>query len=172
MGNPMFRIIESIEKKLGGLSWLLIVFGSFFLVLVMFINIINIAGRYLFRMPFKSTYELTGFFIIVVLCLGWPYTTYIKGHVSVDVLLIRLPRTIQNMLNIINYLIGLVFFSAMTAGAFKTGIQYHNLGQCSDLLRIPYLPLAWLMALGAFLVSVVILLQFFHELNRIHKEPD
>lgn len=143
--------------------------GSCFLAIILFLNIANIGGRYLFRAPVKSTYELTGLFMITVLALGWPYTTSIRGHVYVDVLTMMLPKTIQNMLDILNLLIGLVFFIAMTWGALKAGIQYYELGSCSDLLRIPYLPFYLLISFGAFLVSIIILLQFFQTLNKLCK---
>lgn len=139
--------------------------GSWSLPIVMFLNILNIAGRYFIKAPVKSTYELTGLFMVLLLALGWPYTSAIRGHVFVDVLTVRLPKSVQTGLEILNYWIAFIFFLAMTWSSVETAKQFYQLGSHSDLLQIPYHYLAVLMAFGAFLVCIVILLQFFQSLK-------
>jgi len=139
--------------------------GSWSLPIVMFINILNIAGRYFIKVPVKPTYELTGLFMVMLLALGWPYTSAIRGHVFVDVLTMRLPKSIQIGLEILNSWIAFIFFMAMAWSSVETAKQFYKLGSHSDLLEIPYLYLAVLMAFGAFLVCIVILLQFFQLLK-------
>lgn len=169
MGNLMFRIVEAIEKKISVLNLFLITLGVSFLIIGMFLNAANIGGRYLFRAPVKSTYELTGLFMVLLISLGWPHTTEVKGHVSVDILVSRLPNSIRRILDIITLVLGLISFIALTWSSVLTGIQFNKLGQHSDLLEIPYLPIALLMALGAFLASVIIFFQFIHALESIFK---
>ena len=162
-------MIEAIEKKLSVLNLFMITLGTAFLVIGMFLNAANIGGRYLFRAPIKCTYELTGLFMVLLISLGWPRTTEVKGHVSVDILTSRLPHSIRRVLELITLLMGLASFVAMAWSSVLTAIQYGKMGSCTDLLRIPYGPVGLLMALGAFLVSVILLFQFVHAVDKMLK---
>ena len=165
----MLRMIEAIEKKLSVLNLYMIILGTAFLVIGMFLNTANIGGRYLFRAPIKSTYELTGLFMVLMICLGWPRTTEKKAHVSVDILTSRLPRSIRRGLELITLLLGLFSFILMTWSSILTAVQFGQMGSCTDLLRIPYGPVSLLMALGALLVSVILLFQFIHAVDKMVK---
>jgi len=165
----MLRIIEAIEKRMSILNYFLITLAVGFLIIGMFLNTANIIGRYLFRAPVKSTYELTGIFMVLMICLGWPRTTEVKGHVSVDILTSRLPNSIKRVLELIMLLIGLTSFILMTWSSILTAVQYNKLGSCTDLLRIPYLPVGMLMALGSFMVSIILFFQFVHGVEKLSK---
>jgi TRAP-type C4-dicarboxylate transport system permease small subunit len=166
----MLRIIEAIEKRLSKINLFLITLGVSCLVIGMFLNTANIGGRYLFRAPIRSTYELTGLFMVFLISLGWPRTTEVRGHVSVDILTSRLPDSIRRVLELITLLIGLASFVIVTWSSVLTAIQFSQMACCTDLLRIPYGPVSLLMALGAFLVSIILLFQFVHGVERMSKE--
>ena len=165
----MLRMIEAIEKKLSVLNLYMITLGTTFLVIGMFLNTANIGGRYLFRAPIKCTYEVTGLLMVLLVCLGWPRTTEKKAHVSVDILTSRLPQSVKRGLELITLLIGLVSFILMTWSSILTAMQYGQMGSCTDLLRIPYMPVGLLMALGALLVSVILFFQFVHAVDKMLK---
>jgi TRAP-type C4-dicarboxylate transport system permease small subunit len=167
--DSMLRIIEAIEKKLSVLNLSMITVGTSFLIIGMLLNTANIGGRYLFRAPIKSTYELTGLFMVLLVSLGWPRTTETKSHVSVDILTSRLPLSIKRALELIMLLIGLVSFILMTWSSILTALQFNQTGSCTDLLRIPYMPVSLLMALGALVVSVVLFFQFVHAAGRLSR---
>jgi len=65
--RSVMKALDTLEKKVGRFCKGLITVRCFVLPIVMFLNITNIAGRYFFRAPVKSTYELTGFFVLVLL---------------------------------------------------------------------------------------------------------
>jgi TRAP-type C4-dicarboxylate transport system permease small subunit len=137
------------------------------LVITIFLNVLNIGGRYLFRAPVKFTYELTGLLMVFLICLGWPRTTEVKGHVSVDILTSRLPLGAKRVLECITLLMGLGAFIVMTWSAIATAMNFYRMGNATDLLHVPWGPVALLMALGACLVSIILLFQFIHALDRV-----
>jgi TRAP-type C4-dicarboxylate transport system permease small subunit len=167
--HSMLHVIEAIERRLSHVNVFLITLGVSFLVMGMLLNTVNIAGRYLFRAPIRSTYELTGLFMVLMICLGWPRTTEVKGHVSVDILTSRLPQSIRRGLELVTLLLGLFSFILMMWSSILTGLQFGRMDSCTDLLRIPYAPVSLLMALGAFLVSVILLFQFVHGVAEFSK---
>jgi TRAP-type C4-dicarboxylate transport system permease small subunit len=165
----MLKIIEAIEKRLSKVNVFLMTLGISFLVIGMFLNTANIGGRYLFRAPIRSTYELTGLFMVFLISLGWPRTTEVRGHISVDILTSRLPDSVKRVLELITLLIGLASFVIVTWSSVLTAIQFNEMDNCTDLLRIPYAPVSLLMALGAFLVSIILLFQFLRGVERMSK---
>jgi len=162
----MIRIIETIEKRLSKVNLFMITLGTSFLIITIFLNVTNIGGRYLFREPIKFTYELTGLLMVLLISLGWPRTTEVKGHVSVDILTSRLPNAVKRVLELITLMMGLSSFIVMAWSSVLTALQYRQMGSCTDLLQIPYFPVGLLMALGSFLVSVILLFQFVHAVDK------
>ena len=165
----MVRIIEAIEKRLGKVHLVMITIGVSLLVITIFLNVLNIGGRYLFRMPVKFTYELTGLLMVLLISLGWPHTTHVKGHVSVDILTSRLPQGVKRVLELITLIMGLCSFIVMTWSSVVTAMNFYRMGNATDLLHIPWGPVALLMGLGAFLVSIILLFQFVHLLDKVAK---
>ena len=165
----MLRIFEAIEKKLSIVNVFLITLGASLLVIGMLLNAVNIAGRYLFTAPIKYTYELTSLIMVLLISLGWPRTTEVKGHVSVDILTSKLPNSTKRVLGLMTLLMGLASFIAMSCGLVLTAVQFHKTGDCTDLLGIPYGPVSLLMASGAILVSIILLFQFVHAVDKMLK---
>ncbi len=50
-----------------------------------------------------------------------------------------------------------------------TAMDFYKLGNATDLLHIPWYPVALLMGLGACLVSIILLFQFVHALDTVAK---
>ena len=163
----MVGIIEAIEKRLAKAYLVMITIGVSLLVITIFLNVLNIGGRYLFRAPVKFTYELTGLLMVLLISLGWPHTTHVKGHVSVDILTSRLPQGVKRVLELITLLMGLCSFIVMTWSSVVTAMDFYRLGNATDLLHVPWGPVALLMALGACLVSIILFFQFVHAFDRV-----
>ena|GEM_PF-606110 len=168
MQNP--KMIEAIERRLRTLSKILIVVGSSFLLIQTGLTVSNIAGRYLLKEPIKPTYELMCLLMILVLSLSWAYTTYVKGHISVDIFEASLPARIRKTRDILVSLLTLMSLVLLIWGLYKAGIQFHRLGLGTDLLMIQFWPFAFLMAFGLLLSAVVAFFQLIQAISKATKE--
>ena len=166
------NVIEAFEKRLTSLNKKLALLGASFLLIEMFLTTTNIVGRYLFSKPIRSTYEVCQLFMLIVLSLCWAYTESVGGHVRVDIFEVFFPRLLRRILSIVMQLLGLVAFVILTWSLVVTGIQFNKIGSNTDALEIPYSPFAFLMALGATLTVIVILLGFYHVFKKLNDKSN
>ena len=106
---------------MGTLSGIMLFLGSLFVTS-------EVITRKYFGFTSKGTDDISG--IILAWASSWAmaYALYRKGHVRVDVLLVKLPYKMQGVMNLVallalNFLLALVVLSMweLTFAAFKTG---------------------------------------------------
>lgn len=137
-----------------------------FMVAMILITCANIFSR-LVWVPVKGTFELMGFFGAVVTAFALGYTQAKKAHISVDILVNRFPKRVQKILNGINSVICTIFFTLAGWQIAKLGYTLRTSGEVTETLRIIYYPFTYGVALGCFLLSLVLLVElaalFFSE---------
>lgn len=137
-----------------------------FMVAMILITCLNIFSRIVW-VPVKGTFELMGFFGAVVTAFALGYTQAKKAHISVDILVNRFPKRVQKILNGINSVICLIFFALAGWQIAKLGNTLRTSGEVTETLRIIYYPFTYGVALGCFLLSLVLLVElvalFFSE---------
>ena len=140
------------------MSGILLFLGSLFVTS-------EVITRKYFGFTSKGTDDISG--IILAWASSWAmaYALYKKGHVRVDVLLVRLPYKMQGVMNLfallaLNFLLALVVLSMweLTFAAFKTGEVRPS------ALRIP---LDWPYAIWAIGYTVFWFLAFLMLLEAI-----
>ena len=129
-----------------------------FMVAMILITCTNIFSR-LVWVPVKGTFELMGFFGAVVTAFALGYTQAKKAHISVDILVNRFPKRVQKFINGINCVICMIFFALGGWQIVKLANTLRTSGEVTETLRIIYYPFTYGVALGCFLLSLVMLVQ-------------
>ena len=126
-------IFYFISKKLGAF-----VLGTLVVVIT-----IAVIARYFLGQQFTWTEELCTFLFIWFSFLGATLATYEKRHVSVDFLVTKLPKQVNNVVKLLSNILILAFFVLLVVGAF---ILFPTMQHVSVALRIPkycyYFPIA------------------------------
>ena len=78
----------------------------------MFLTLFDVIGR-AFNHPIAVSVEVTELIMGMMIYLGIGYTTFLKGHIRVDIVLGQLSERIQAVLELITTSIGLVFVVLM-----------------------------------------------------------
>jgi len=156
-----------ILEKIGRLMNHAFIFvAGTFMVAMILITCANIFSRLVWA-PVKGTFELMGFFGAVVTAFALGYTQAKKAHISVDILVNRFPKRVQKFLNGINSVICMIFFTLAGWQIAKLGNTLRTSGEVTETLRIIYYPFTYGVALGCFLLSLVLLIElaelFFSE---------
>jgi TRAP-type C4-dicarboxylate transport system permease small subunit len=156
-------ILEKISRLMN--QCFIFVAGTFMVAMIL-ITCLNIFSRIVW-VPVKGTFELMGFFGAVVTAFALGYTQAKKAHISVDILVNRFPKRVQKILNGINSVICLIFFALAGWQIAKLGNTLRTSGEVTETLRIIYYPFTYGVALGCFLLSLVLLVElvalFFSE---------
>jgi TRAP-type C4-dicarboxylate transport system permease small subunit len=124
--------------------------GGFALVFMMLLTVVDVILRE-FQHPLVGTFELVGFSAAVVIGFCIPYTTSVRGHITVDFLIMKMPENVQRILRIITRILGVCLFILIGYNLFKMGMDLHRAGEVSNTLQLPFYPVAFGIGLCCFL---------------------
>ncbi len=147
----------------GFLRILALVSGALLLVLMGF-TIVDVVLRYVFNAPFSGSFEFTEFLMSAIVFLAIAYTGWTGGHVSVDLFEKWLDRPSLRFLPAIIALTGSVLFAVIAWQATRETIA--TIGQFSNMLRWPHYPFRFIVAFGAAMFALVLLIQAIQSLRR------
>ena len=149
-------VLDKISNFLNqALLW---VAGLFLLAMIM-ITGANIVIR-LFWVPIRGTFELTGYFGAIVTALALGYTQIKRGHIAVDIVVLRFSAKTQRILHAVNHLVCMAFFSIVTWQVFKYASTLRETGEVTETLQIIYYPFTYAVALGCLILAFTFLVDF------------
>ena len=170
MGIEPSRWFARFEKAIALISRILNNIGISFLMLLMLLITADVFLRAFFRRPILGTNELSEFMMIIVVYLAMAYTQHTKSHVSVDLVISRFPQRVQDVVDTCIYLLSLFICSLITWRAFADINRLISINRVSDVLNVPVVPFQTVMAVGFFIFSLVLLLDFIHTLRKAIKK--
>ena len=148
------------------LNQILICIAGLFLMAMIFLTCANVFSR-LVWIPISGSFELMGYFGAVLTAFALGYTQIRRGHIAVDVLVLRFSKKTQRILNGINHLICMVFFALVSWQIAKYATTLWKTGEVTETLRIVYYPFTYGVAFGCATLSLVFLTDLlksvFHE---------
>ncbi|GGJ99204.1 transporter [Lentibacillus kapialis] len=151
-------------------NWLEYVFlmGSKFGLFAMMLLVSGDAiGRYFFGKPIVGTYEIVEMYLMVVtIFLSMSYVMKIGGHIRLDVVFDKLPKTLQKRLNFFYYFLTAIWMSFIGYYGFQTTHEawVENLTE-SGVVSFPmWLSYIW-VPIGAFLLCIRLLIMCVNTLG-------
>ena len=123
---------------------------------LMFLTIADVILR-LFRRPIVGTYELVAFSGAVVIGFSLPFTSWMRGHVYVDFLILRFSQKTRNIFNIITRGLVICLFLLIGWNLMKYGMDLYKSGEVSLTLQMPFYPVAYGIGICCFFQCLVLL---------------
>jgi TRAP-type C4-dicarboxylate transport system permease small subunit len=154
-------LLEKISRSLSNM--LLWVAGAFLIAMIL-MTCANIITR-LLGTPIKGTFELMGYFGAVATAFALGHTQIRKAHISVDILVNRFSPRTRRMLNGINHVICFLFFGTAGWQVARWAATLRETGEVTETLRIIYYPFTYGVAVGCFLIALVLLVDFLKVLS-------
>ncbi|UCH07118.1 MAG: TRAP transporter small permease [Deltaproteobacteria bacterium] len=127
------------------------------MVALMFLIVADVCLRYLFNSPIASSNELVMFLMAVVVFSALSYTETADGHVIIDLVVSRLPRTAQNALRGVMSILSLGLFALIAQQNIVRAKALQIEGLRSPILHVPVYPFYLFAAFGCALLCVVLL---------------
>ena len=152
----MGRYLDQVRK----LSRLINFIGGVSLVFIMFLTVADIILRS-FRKPIIGTYEMVAFSGAVVIGFSVPLTSWMRGHVYTDFLVLRFSQKIRNVLNIVTRCLSIVLFILIGWNLIKYGMDLKKAGEVSLTLTLPFYPIAYGVGICCFIQCLVLLCDIF-----------
>ncbi len=156
----METVIQSISKVMA-------VLAAVVLFLMMLLTVGDVIGRYFFNTPIKGTWEIVGLSLVFAATWGFAYCQLKKSHINVTVLLDRFPPRVRAILTVISLFFGLVGFSLISWRMVLQAQKYFLMtrGNVTDTLNLPYAPFMLGLAIGAGVMSLMLILDIVRTIS-------
>jgi TRAP-type C4-dicarboxylate transport system permease small subunit len=148
--------MRTLERVTQFLNQLLIRVAGCILGMMILLTCANIFLRIVW-VPIKGTFELMGYCGAVIMAFALGYTQIGRGHIAVDVLVLRFSHRTRRILMGINAFICTIFFAIVTWQIAKYATTLWKTGELTETLRIIYYPFVYSVALGCATLSLVFL---------------
>jgi TRAP-type C4-dicarboxylate transport system permease small subunit len=164
MGDVMTRFLSGVYK----LNISFQVVAGIGLVFMMVVTLVDITMRTLGR-PIIGAVELISFSGAVIIGFAIPYSSWMRAHVIVDLLVERLSPTGKKTMEFATRLAGLVLFLFMGINFILYGLNLMKTGELSAGFRIPYYPITFGLSLSCFLESLTLFADLLKLLGGQHE---
>jgi TRAP-type C4-dicarboxylate transport system permease small subunit len=107
--------------------------------------------------PIVGSLEIITFLGAIVIGFALPYTSLLKGHVYVDVLVDKLSPRGRNIFMALTRCMGIFLFIFIGLNFINYGIRNIGSGEVTPAFRIPVYPIAFGLAASFFVQSFTLL---------------
>jgi TRAP-type C4-dicarboxylate transport system permease small subunit len=150
--HPMNGFINRVR----GITQFLNIIAGISLTFLMLLTISDVILRF-FRRPIVGTYELVAFSGAVVIGFSLPFTSWLRAHIFVDFAILKFPRNIRDVFNIITRCMVIVLFVLIGWNLLKYGLDLQRSGEVSPTLHIPFYPVAYGIGICCFIQCLVMI---------------
>jgi TRAP-type C4-dicarboxylate transport system permease small subunit len=149
--------MKTFEKVLGFVTEKLAWVAQWAMVGCVAFVVIDIIKRSVVGVPVPGVVEVVELIAAVILSMGIGYLTFVRGHVAVDILVMRLRPRVQVIIDLVARTIALGITILLTYGMVKLGIVYQASHWVTGRLWIPIYPFVYLVAAALALTCVVLI---------------
>jgi len=126
---------------------------------VVFMMLLTVADTILrfFKKPIVGTYELVGLAAAIVLGFSIPYTTSLKGHITVDFFTMKFKPKTKQVCLVITRILGIILFAFMGYELIRMSLDLKNSGEVSSTLQLPFYPIAFGIGICLFFQVITLI---------------
>jgi len=170
-GTPRERSKMSLMEKIvtlvtRWLNWM----AAAAIIAVMVIVCINVVGRGVFGNPLKGTVDIVSLLGALVIAGAIAYTQVLKGHIRITLFVERLPDRIQYIIKSLVDLIGFSLFALVSWQTILFVRDTAEIGELSEVLKIPLTPFAVVVSVGCLALTLVLLVDLIKALSKAVKK--
>jgi C4-dicarboxylate transporter, DctM subunit len=162
------KTTSGFEKVIQRISQVTAIISAVIIMVMMFLTVVDVFLRYLFRKPLIWNYDLQSVLIVCVIFLGIAYVQYQRRHIQIDIITSRLSKINQLWFQVVNNIILLCFTALVT---WQMSLQTQEAFILNDYLegivRIPIWPAKGSIALGAGLMSIIIIMHLIQDIQSL-----
>jgi TRAP-type C4-dicarboxylate transport system permease small subunit len=131
------------------------VLGGVLLTLLMLLTVADVFLRSLGK-PILGAFELVAFLGALVLGFSMPLTSWVRGHIYVDFLVLKLPPPARKVFHIFTRFLGMGLFFMIGWNLIQMGTDLHRSGEVSLTLQMPFYPVVYGVGICCFIQCLVL----------------
>lgn len=143
-----------------------------FLIILMTVTIlIDVFGRALFNQPLPGGVQLNTTLLVGVVFLALALTQLRKGHIRVDILLVRLSADWYHRLNLVALALGAATFAVISYITLPVALRAFRIGEYeTGIINFPMWPARFLLTIGLALFALQLVSDLWSAIR--HGRPD
>ena len=145
------------ERTVTRLGSLFNILASASLFAMIMLTCLDVSMRYFFNRPIAGTYDVVSLMGAVLASFAMPYTMLEKGHVAVEILIERLSRSKQLVIETATHTTAIVLSLVLVWQCIVLALDMKAAGEVTPTLLIPFYPIVYCMAVCFFVLSFAIL---------------
>lgn len=151
-----------LTKIIRSITQILLAIAAAVLTAMMFLTAIDVVMRYVVNRPISGAFELTEYMMAIFVPFSIAYCAEQKGHVSVELLLRKFPRSVQRSAGILTSVLIMLFAVLISwQNILYIGETYSD-NLTSAVLLIPAYPFIAPVAIGIGVYALVTMLHIFN----------
>lgn len=135
---------------------------------VMFFTTTDVIGRF-FDRPILGSFQISELILVWIICLAWPFTAGVRGHVRVEIFISRLPQAVQDVTGLFINLMVLGIFTLLVWQGIETIKFTIEMRELVSIIEIPLYPFQFAVPIGALLTCFVLLIQLVKRVRNLKK---
>ncbi|MFH1031473.1 MAG: TRAP transporter small permease [Chloroflexota bacterium] len=156
------NLTQMVVKVFYSVTNVIVWIGYIALALIVLTVFIDVGGRYLLNKPLTGAYDLVILAMTVLGGLAIMYTTVKRGHVGVDLLVVRFSKRAQIIMQIITSLLGVAVWAVLTYEAYLRAMVIMKSSLTMAILHVSPGPFLIAAIVGVFLSCIASLIQAFN----------
>jgi TRAP-type C4-dicarboxylate transport system permease small subunit len=148
--------LSSLQKIVNIISRALNWIAGISVIAIMVIVCVNVIGRSVFGTPLKGTVDILSQMGVLVIACAIAYTQVVKGHIRITLLLDRLPGRVSLFINAFMDILGVILFLIITWQSILYTKSEYEIGELTEVLRLPVMPFAAIVSLGSLALTLVL----------------
>lgn len=150
------------KKSIRLLSSFLNFFAAASLAAIIVLTCLDVFMRYFFNQPIAATYDLVSLMGAVIAAFAMPYTMLMRGHVAVDLVVRKLSRKKQLVVETLTHIVGLILFLIMVWQCYVLASDMKAAGEVMPTILLPFYPIVYAMSVCFFVLCLAILVDLFN----------
>jgi TRAP-type C4-dicarboxylate transport system permease small subunit len=146
--------MEGFLSKIKELSKFLYLIAGISLSFLMFLTIADVILRG-FKRPVPGTYEVVALAGAVVIGFSMPLTSWLRGHIFVDFLILKFSQKVRDIFNIGTRCLVILLFFLIGWNMIKYAMDLQKSGEVSLTLQLPFYPVAYGVGVCCFVQCLV-----------------
>lgn len=146
--------------------------SGWFLSFVAFLLLLNILTRYL-GMPIQGLLEISTFAFIIVVYLGLAHCEENDEHIKVNAIIKRLPKTMNGVLHIFNYVLTIFISGILIYASLKSAIEaYISNESLPGTAPLPTFPVKFIIFSGLLFFCFQVIVNLYRYIKKLGSRKD
>ncbi len=157
-------LIEKLSSTSERVTLWLALAGALALTIMMLLTFFDVIGR-AFNHPIVGTVEVTELLMGLLIFLGVGLTTFLRGHIRVDIFITYLSPRARAVLDTVTMAISTFFAALMCWQLWLKAADTVAMGDVTQIWAVPIWPVAYVMAACSIALVTGLALHFFRSLH-------